>query len=124
MMDSLGMSSLSPRESQARRARSGAIDVDLQSHARAQRGRPSGGVEQAVATSSASSLPESLRVAPGRGSSLRIMMSIGPVIAVDGQATFIAPRSGDSARTVGAGRGCGDGASAVGHVNSLWMMQV
>src|SRR6266699_2018554 len=37
---------------------------------RVQRGRPSGGLEQAVATSRASSLPESLRLAPGRGSSL------------------------------------------------------
>src|SRR6185436_6887662 len=34
-----------------------------------QRARPTGGLEQAVATSRASSLPESLRVAPGRGSS-------------------------------------------------------
>ena len=34
------------------------------------RARPCGGLEQAVATSSASSLPESLRLAPGRGSSL------------------------------------------------------
>src|SRR5271167_2521295 len=37
---------------------------------RVQRARPSGGFEQAVATSRASSLPESLRSAPGRGSSL------------------------------------------------------
>jgi hypothetical protein len=36
---------------------------------RVQRARPSGGFEQAVATSRASSLPESLRAAPGRGSS-------------------------------------------------------
>src|SRR5262249_51504406 len=35
-----------------------------------QRARPAGGFEQAVATRSASSLPESLRRAPGRGSSL------------------------------------------------------
>src|SRR5262245_43068690 len=35
-----------------------------------QRARPAGGFEQAVATSSASSLPLSLRSAPGRGSSL------------------------------------------------------
>src|SRR5215831_12391392 len=35
-----------------------------------QRARPSGGLEQAVATNSASSLPVSLRPAPGRGSSL------------------------------------------------------
>ena len=35
-----------------------------------QRARPCGGLEQAVATSRASSLPESLRLAPGRGSSL------------------------------------------------------
>src|SRR5258708_453797 len=34
-----------------------------------QRARPSGGVAQAVATSKASSLPVSLRSAPGRGSS-------------------------------------------------------
>ena len=34
------------------------------------RERPCGGLEQAVATSRASSLPESLRPAPGRGSSL------------------------------------------------------
>src|SRR5262249_32716604 len=40
------------------------------SNSSVQRARPSGGLEQAVATSSASSLPESLRVAPGRGSSL------------------------------------------------------
>src|SRR6266516_4924454 len=37
---------------------------------RVQRARPSGGLEQAVATSRASSLPESLRLAPERGSSL------------------------------------------------------
>src|SRR5215213_8148459 len=36
-----------------------------------QRARPKGGFAQAVATSSASSGPESLRAAPGRGSSLR-----------------------------------------------------
>jgi hypothetical protein len=35
-----------------------------------QRARPAGGFEQAVATSRASSLPVSLRSAPGRGSSL------------------------------------------------------
>ena len=35
-----------------------------------QRARPAGGVEQAVATSRASSLPESLRFIPGRGSSV------------------------------------------------------
>src|SRR5207342_28089 len=35
-----------------------------------QRERPAGGLEQAVATSKASSLPVSLRRAPGRGSSL------------------------------------------------------
>src|SRR5215467_5077886 len=35
-----------------------------------QRARPVGGLEHAVATSRASSLPESLRSAPGRGSSL------------------------------------------------------
>src|SRR5438067_10290246 len=35
-----------------------------------QRARPSGGLAQAVATSKASSLPVSLRSAPGRGSSL------------------------------------------------------
>src|SRR5215831_7327421 len=35
-----------------------------------QRARPCGGLEQAVATSRASSLPESLRPAPGRGCSL------------------------------------------------------
>src|SRR3546814_5687986 len=34
-----------------------------------QRARPAGGLEHAVATSSASSLPVSLREAPGRGSS-------------------------------------------------------
>src|SRR5262249_11580295 len=39
-------------------------------NSRVQRTRPSGGFEQAVATSSASSLPVSLRAAPGRGSSL------------------------------------------------------
>jgi hypothetical protein len=52
--------------------------------------------------------------------------SIGPLIAVDGQAPFLAPRSGDSARPVGAGRDCGDGASAVGLRMStrLWLMQV
>src|SRR5450759_4408533 len=37
---------------------------------RVQRARPSDGFEQAVATSKASSLPDSLRSAPGRGSSL------------------------------------------------------
>src|SRR3981189_1606680 len=37
---------------------------------RVQRARPSGGLEQAVAISRASSLPESLRDAPGRGTSL------------------------------------------------------
>ena len=36
---------------------------------RVQRARPSGGLEQAVATSRASPLPESLRLAPGRGAS-------------------------------------------------------
>src|SRR3954447_7564836 len=40
------------------------------SSSRVQRARPSGGLEQAVATSSASSWPESLRAAPGRASSL------------------------------------------------------
>ena len=35
-----------------------------------QRAPTAGGLEQAVATSSASSLPDSLRAAPGRGSSL------------------------------------------------------
>ena len=35
-----------------------------------QRARPAGGLEQAVATSSACSLPDSFRFAPGRGSSL------------------------------------------------------
>src|SRR6266852_9119844 len=39
------------------------------SRSRVQRARPSGGLEQAVATSRASCLPESLRPAPGRGSS-------------------------------------------------------
>src|SRR4051812_26071820 len=39
------------------------------SNASVQRARPSGGLEQAVATSRASSLPESLRAAPGRGPS-------------------------------------------------------
>src|SRR5258705_8616088 len=38
--------------------------------AQIQRARPLGGLEQAVATSRASSLPESLRSAPRRGSSL------------------------------------------------------
>src|SRR5258708_2479042 len=41
------------------------------SNSRVQRARPAGGLEQAVATSSASSLPESFRSAPGRDSSLR-----------------------------------------------------
>src|ERR1700750_2681307 len=36
----------------------------------AQRPRPAGGLEQAVAIKRASSLPDSLRLAPGRGSSL------------------------------------------------------
>jgi hypothetical protein len=40
------------------------------SQQRVQRARPSGGFEQAVATSNASSLQVSLRAAPGRGSSL------------------------------------------------------
>src|SRR5258705_5012893 len=40
------------------------------SNSRVQRARPCGGVAQAVATSRASSLPVSLRSAPGRGSSL------------------------------------------------------
>src|SRR6516165_10489858 len=35
-----------------------------------QRARPAGGLEQAVATSSACSLPDSFRFAPGRGSSV------------------------------------------------------
>src|SRR5689334_8431365 len=40
------------------------------SSSRVHRARPSGGLEQAVATSSASSWPESLRAAPGRAPSL------------------------------------------------------
>src|SRR6202047_803710 len=40
------------------------------SNSRVQRARPFGGLAQAVATSKASSLPVSLRSAPGRGSSL------------------------------------------------------
>src|SRR5450755_1452088 len=40
------------------------------SSSKVQRARPSGGLAQAVATSKASSLPVSLRSAPGRGSSL------------------------------------------------------
>jgi hypothetical protein len=56
-----------------------------------QRARPSGGFEQAVATSRASSLPESLRSAPGRGSSLRRLQvanheaALGPI---DGRAAY------------------------------------
>src|SRR5271157_4274404 len=41
-----------------------------------QRARPAGGLEQAVATSRASSLPESLRFAPGRGSSLERRLQV------------------------------------------------
>src|SRR4030088_1773225 len=41
-----------------------------------QRGRPAGGLEHAAATSRASSLPVSLRSAPGRGSSLLARCSL------------------------------------------------
>ena len=43
--------------------------ISLASSSKVQRARPSGGLAHAVATSSASSLPVSLRAAPGRGSS-------------------------------------------------------
>ena len=48
------------------------------SSSRVQRARPSGGLEQAVATSRASSGPESLRAAPGRGSSSSALASAFP----------------------------------------------
>ena len=46
------------------------LTISPASSSSVQRARPAGGLEQAVATSSASSLPVSLRSAPGRGSSL------------------------------------------------------
>ncbi len=46
------------------------LTISPANSSRVQRARPVGGLEQAVATSSASSLPLSLRCAPGRGSSL------------------------------------------------------
>ena len=46
------------------------LTISPASSSRVQRARPAGGLEQAVATSRASSLPVSLRAAPGRGSSL------------------------------------------------------
>src|SRR5207344_2573729 len=46
------------------------LTITPANNSRVQRARPSGGLEQAVATRSASSLPVSLRRAPGRGSSL------------------------------------------------------
>src|ERR1700732_3374636 len=46
------------------------LTIASASSCRVQRARPSGGLAQAVATSRASSLPVSLRSAPGRGSSL------------------------------------------------------
>ena len=46
------------------------LTISPANSSRVQRARPCGGLEQAVATSRASSLPESLRLAPGRGSSL------------------------------------------------------
>src|ERR1700732_702714 len=48
----------------------GELDHRACSSSSVQRARPSGGLVQAVATSKASSLPVSLRFAPGRGSSL------------------------------------------------------
>ena len=46
------------------------LTISPASSSSVQRARPAGGFEQAVATSRASSLPVSLRSAPGRGSSL------------------------------------------------------
>src|SRR5260370_7996351 len=46
------------------------LTISPASSSRVQRARPAGGLEQAVATRSASSLPVSLRRAPGPGSSL------------------------------------------------------
>src|SRR5215203_3719847 len=46
------------------------VTISPASNCSVQRASPAGGLEQAVATSSASSLPLSLRSAPGRGSSL------------------------------------------------------
>jgi len=46
------------------------LTISPASSSSAQRARPAGGLEQAVATSKASSLPLNLRSAPRRGSSL------------------------------------------------------
>ena len=69
-----GLSSFSAnrRRTVSRETLSCAVSLTISSanSSRVQRARPTGGLEQAVATSRASSLPESLRRAPGRGSSL------------------------------------------------------
>src|ERR1700693_5489451 len=69
-----GLRSFSPsrRRTVSRERRSCSVSLTSSSpnSSRLQRARPSGGLEQAVATSRASSLPESLRDAPRRGSSL------------------------------------------------------
>lgn len=64
--------SASRRRTVSRDRSSCAVSLTISSASRStvQRARPAGGFEQAVATSSAYSLPVSLRSAPGRGSSL------------------------------------------------------
>src|ERR1700704_2846362 len=69
-----GLRSFSARRrrtvSRDRPACSVSLTISPASSSRVQRARPVGGLVQAVATSRASSLPLSLRAAPGRGSSL------------------------------------------------------
>jgi hypothetical protein len=69
-----GLRSLSPkrRRTVSRDRLSWAVSFTISpaSKSSVQRARPAGGFEQTVATSRASSLPVSLRSAPGRGSSL------------------------------------------------------
>jgi len=48
------------------------VTISSASNSKVQRARPAGGLAQAVATSSASSLPLSLRAAPGRDASLSV----------------------------------------------------
>ena len=69
-----GLRSFSARRrrtvSRDRPACSVSLTISPVSSSSVQRARPAGGLEQAVATNSASSLPVSLRAAPARGSSL------------------------------------------------------
>src|SRR6266567_6445482 len=60
------------------------LTVSSASSSSVHRARPSGGLAQAVATSRASSLPVSLRSAPGRGSSLSARSRLPPLGPVHG----------------------------------------